>query len=194
VIDTGVTLEQKSRLCNFVDVTETSIIDHYPGGHGRHIHAIIEQAVNPKTTCLIHIKWKHGILSWTDQLITALKEAIKFKPNIVNISAGGLGEIKEESAAIATLIKNGAKVVVAAGNESTNLDLNCNYFPACLFRRFNEVIPVGALNNNGTKAEYSNYSKDLVWEKAKCVHAPNCVKGGTSIAAAVHTAKLLNLK
>jgi len=88
--------------------------------------------------------------------------------DIINMSIGGVGTISVEMAAVTDAYNAGIVLVAAAGNgnpgryfEATDdwdIDKVSLYYPAGL----PEVIGVGAVANNGLKAEFSNYGEDIL--------------------------------
>ena len=85
---------------------------------------------------------------------------------VLNLSLGGGGSCGSFQAAVNTARSNGAIVVVAAGNDNTNVS---NASPAnCA-----NVIAVAALNRSGSRASYSNYGAGIT------VSAPGG-QGGTN--------------
>ena len=78
------------------------------------------------------------------------------KRAVVNMSLGGSASAALDSA-IQTLISQGIVVVVAAGNDGDELDLNlrnaCNYSPA----RVTAALTVGATDESDRRALFSNY-------------------------------------
>jgi len=73
---------------------------------------------------------------------------------VLNLSLGGGGSCGSFQAAVNTARNNGAIVVVAAGNDNTNVSsaspANCA-----------NVIAVAALNRQGSRASYSNYGAGI---------------------------------
>ncbi len=88
--------------------------------------------------------------------------------DIINLSIGGIGTISVEEAAVTEAYNAGIVIFSAAGNanpgrlyEATGdpaIDRTSLYYPAAL----PEVIGVGAIDNNGEKADFSNYGEDIL--------------------------------
>lgn len=75
------------------------------------------------------------------------------KPAVVNMSLGG-GMSSTLDAAVASLVKNGYAVVVAAGNSGQDA---CGYSPA----REPSALTVGATTSSDARASYSNFGTCL---------------------------------
>lgn len=216
VLDTGIdpALKQSNMLCDkgHKDFTDTGLDDHH--GHGTHVSGLIHQYAlnliltnnstqkdiekffNMKTNyCQVILKYYDPKNKNSgDTELAALKYAIKLKVDIINISGGGLTYVEEEKTLIKKALDMGIKVVVAAGNESNNLDV-VPYYPASLDSR---LIVVGNLNSYNLRATTSNYgTKVNSWEHGVDVLSllPNGAFGkltGTSQATAIKTGKIIN--
>lgn len=84
-------------------------------------------------------------------------------------------------------LANKCRVVVAAGNFSTNIE---NYSPTCA----KNVIVVGCYNKSLKKATLSNYSENInmMWVVGTNYFINNIPHNGTSISSALYTAFLYN--
>lgn len=143
-------------------------IQIYEDDHGTHVAGII--AANPNNSvgiagvagnCDVEIMavkalgGKYGTSS-TAKLISAIDYASKMGADVVNASWAAEGSFAINDEALYNCIKNcGMLFVCAAGNEGKNLDTK-RIVPAC-YSSLSNVITVGALEPNGTKASYSNY-------------------------------------
>lgn len=88
--------------------------------------------------------------------------------DIINMSIGGVGTITLEEKAVTEAHNAGIVLVAAAGNANPGklykatgdptIDRPSLYYPAAL----PEVIGVGAVGNNGLKADFSNYGEDIL--------------------------------
>ncbi len=88
--------------------------------------------------------------------------------HIINLSIGGVGTISVEENAVTEAYNAGIVIVAAGGNANPGkyykatgdpeTDRHSLYYPAAL----PEVIGVGAVANNGLKAEFSNYGEDIL--------------------------------
>lgn len=144
IIDTGISssLLNKPFMCKdmHADFTGMGINDSH--GHGSNIAGIIANKLNPKTHCLLIIKYWHttqnpwGMYRLYEVFSSVLSYIEAVKPAYVNYSSAGFGFSTREFNVYSKLIDNGTKVVVAAGNDMKDLDEGCDTFPACYF--FNE--------------------------------------------------------
>lgn len=203
VLDTGLNLTDPRftpYLCKdgHKDFTGHGIEDSL--GHGTHIVGNIIHYAKDADYCLIIVKFYHDFRSDDSIYSNAFQYATSLNPSIINFSGGG-GDFKEwEYLSIQML--SGITWMVAAGNNHTNLDENCNFFPACY--QINNVISVGNLNKNLTIAKASNYGKhvkqweigDKVYSTLPCLSFEtkdkcNGYMSGTSMATSTATGKLI---
>lgn len=155
-------------------------------GHGTHIAGIAKS--NEKCYCLVILKYYTDRDSAELNLmhsIDAFEEAVKY--DIVNFSSSG----SEPNDYEYQLIKSHPNTlfVVAAGNNKRNLDLYPTY-PGCY--NLKNIILVG--NKGSSSSNYGNAVK--AWEYGDDVLStlPHNRQGrlsGTSMAAAIHTHKLI---
>lgn len=220
IMDTGLDLEDprfKYLLCSYghKDFTGEGIQDD--DTHGTHIAGLIK--VNAgfynRDYCLIIVKWL-GLKRHKENTVKAYMEALKYisevKPDIVNISGGGISLENEY-----TIIKSipSTVFVVATGNRGLDMKINKNnrYYPASLTfdRSIKNVVPVGSLTDKGLRVGSSNYGAPrMQWEIGDDVvstfpewycqkfgntiprsHGCMGIMSGTSMATAVHTGKLI---
>lgn len=170
VIDTGIDKASSNKLCKF---GHKSLVDNSPltdeHGHGTHIAGLIEANAGKGNYCMVSIKWfKQGMTPSESitNLVDAINHAINIKVDYINISGGGTEYFSAEERAIKRALDQGIKVIAAAGNEASNLDLKCNYFPACYDSRINVVGNIFHHGDFDTQREpssnYGNYVK--TWE------------------------------
>lgn len=175
------------------DFTDTDQIDNYH--HGSHIGNIISNNLY-NNVCFIILKAFNpnntNIYASIDAFVYA--NIILRKGDVLNYSAGGPGFSYTERALIKNLLDKGIHVFVAAGNSNANLDINCNYFPACYHLTGLNVI------GNGTptwKSMTSNYGRVITeWEDGQNVIADNGTGlfvpiSGTSQSTAIASRKYL---
>lgn len=204
VVDTGLDLTDprlKDHLCssghkNFVKNQTLEDVN----GHGTFVAGLIEQYAKNGNYCLLIYKYYDDSESGMGNLereVLAFQEAIDNEADIINLSAGGSSFDELEY----ITIKNNPNVtfVISAGNDGENLDLPGNkYFPASYWLK-NEVV-VENINEDGTLAHTSNYSvKTNVKEVGEnsLSYFPHDRAGylsGTSMSAAIHTGKLIDIK
>jgi hypothetical protein len=122
-----------------------------------------------------------------------LKLALDLKVDIINYSMGGPYPEAEEEFLFRKLER--AKIIVnaAAGNNGQGLFVK-PYYPASY--ELNNINVIGALNENGEKASFSNYSSDVIWEPGVNIYSLDrfgitIPLSGTSQATANHTARMV---
>lgn len=220
VIDTGISDELKDAnfLCKFghKDFTGLGLNDTH--GHGTHISGLIDQyakglrlgkettiagLLNTKANyCQVILKFYNPSRFQESgnpkREVEALKYAINIHVDIINFSGGGLAPDPEENELIKKALDMGIKVVVAAGNERTEISdpkQRC-YWPACSDPR---LFVVGNLSHEGGgRAPSSNYGSIVnTWEigtdllsLADLTHGAYMT--GTSQATAVKTGKIVH--
>lgn len=166
LIDSGVNVDSrlKSYMCEdgHKDFTNTTLKDNI--GHGTQMVEIISDYINPTKTCIVNLKWtdtfgNSGVLN----AVTAMYYGYYALENVrvVNLSLSGLDYVEAEELAIKFLIKHNIHVVVAAGNNSTNLTKLCDAFPAC-YPIKSKYFHVAASKNRGMFG--SNYGGPSVYE------------------------------
>ena len=198
IVDTGISLTQaKSKyLCK--DGLKTFLTwdwGYDKNGHGTNIFGLIADQINPKTHCIISYKFYKKNLPDRKSLnntIKAIEHAIKNNVKYLNMSMGGSSPSNRERALLKKFLDNGGYVLAAAGNESHNLDIYCNYFPACYkaksFKKYKNFIVVSSHTG-----DFPNYGKVVdIYEDGKNKGKP--VLSGTSQATAIYTGKLVKEK
>jgi len=127
-------------------------------GHGTHVSGIIK---NIADVSLLPIRYYSEYNSGQTNLTNTIKSILYSKKEnvrIVNYSGGGeTFSIEERNA-----IKNSPNIlfVVAAGNESTNLDKLPNYFPASY--KLSNMIIVTSVNTKNRLARRVNWGPQTV--------------------------------
>lgn len=188
VIDTGLETKYMDQvpLCEsgHKDFTKEGLTDTH--GHGTNVVGLIVKNSNISGYCVVLIK-AYGFKNKTEvqYMREAIEYADKIGANVLNISGGGLGFSKLEYEAIKRLLDRGATIVAAAGNESLDLDKECNYYPACYDKRIYVV---------GSMSEDSNHGKivDIKIDGAKKT-AFGKTFSGTSQSTAQFTGLMLNI-
>jgi len=145
-------------------VTSTNI--HKYAGHGTFVAGII-RCLAPKAAIAVEGALPYGGAVYESRLCEEMREALTSStdPQIVSISAGthtrdSLGLLGLEILAEAHGLTDGTKgiVVAAAGNDSSDQE----FYPAA----YPWVIAVGALDEQGNVASYSNYGPWVdVWAR-----------------------------
>ncbi len=165
-------------------------------GHGTNIVGIIDDYAKKAHTnyCIVVVKYysekQNGYQSMMS-MIEGIKYAANIKADFVNISGGGGVFEYEEYKAVKRFLSTGGKLVAAAGNEQSDLDLKENaYYPAMYDAR---IIIVGNHNKNGVKYKSSNYGSVVKrLEIGEDVTAYGITMTGTSQATAVATGKIVS--
>lgn len=203
IIDTGFfpnDRELKPFLCREkpYDPTDTNSVD--TNGHGTNIASTIVRGLDPTKVCIIPIKYylpgssTNPNRMWTALFYVASRPDIKY----VNLSSGGNGFKPVEKKHIKTILANKTYFVTCAGNEATNLNKDCNYYPACYAFLSPYFHVVGNGEDERSKGMMSNYGSPPVTDwmpgYACAGHYPNgheiCMQG-TSQATALYTNKLI---
>lgn len=147
---------------NFVDNTAHPDDDN---GHGTHVANIIGAATNNGiagaglafhvTIMPLKVLDSDGNGS-TATISAAIRYAVNHGANVINLSLGGSSDDTILHQVITEAVAKGVVVVAATGNEGAS---TVNY-PA----KYSEVISVGAVQYDNTRAPYSNYGDrvDLV--------------------------------
>ncbi len=161
VIDTGIDYTHPDLQANYVPLgydwinNDNDPIDDH--GHGTHCAGIIAATINNSIgvagTAQVKIMAEKGLSITGEGSYAALANCIIHATNagadILSNSWGGSSDSSIISSAIAYANAHGALVLVAAGNENTNM----NSYPA----QYDDVIAVAATNTSDTKASFSNY-------------------------------------
>lgn len=182
LLDTGVDSLSNPALCTewHKDFTHTTLIDRLR--HGEIILEIASRGVNIDKYCFVMVKFTNSRdNSYFD--FEEIYKHIETIPNVsvLNMSLSGPAYSVLELEYLRIFTKSGTRVVVAAGNDSKNLDNDCDAYPACYTiesKRFIVVSGYSAVSNRGSVVK--KYFKDL-YDKQR----------GSSIAAAMMTNELL---
>ena len=185
-------------LCNtgHKDFTGKGLNDDH--GHGTHIAGLVGHYAGKSDYCLVIYKYYDTKGSDVNNLLNTIKSfkaAIDEGVDIINYSGGGIKRSDQECAVLKQALDKGIRVVVAAGNESSNLDF-LPFYPALCDSR---IIVVEATQTDGGRFSLSNYTKGkyhTVKELGKNVLSilPGSQWGymsGTSQATAIHSGKIV---
>jgi subtilisin family serine protease len=192
------------------------LVDNH--GHGSNIAGLINRNAGDGDYCILSLQYYKNTGAGFGNL-TRLREAIRYAIDVgvdfINYSGGGGDSNEAEHQLIVEALNKGITVVVAAGNESSDLDKECDYYPACYNDK--RLVVVGNLLRDSEhkcypdeapltsdktkryplKAPSSNYGKRVNrWEVGTSCNsdAPDgkmARMSGTSQATAVATGKLL---
>jgi subtilisin family serine protease len=157
-------------------------------GHGTNIVGLLAQYARADY-CVVIYRY-YSPTTRNDKASTlAWQAAADSDADVIVYSGGGLAPIAAEKAAVKKALIKGKIIFAAAGNEMHDLDGNCNYYPACYYRR---IVVVGDLKYDNTLQESSNYG-DCVDFYANGVNqsAFGRTMTGTSQANAIVAGKLI---
>ena len=156
ILDTGISLIETAfsgRIVNPADFVAFSPFPHDFNGHGTHCASTIVDAT-PSNVKVMPVKTMSGIGFGTIfNNLMGLIYAQLMGADIVNMSLAGLDELelKPYDALLKSMVDDGMTIVVAAGNEGT--DVKTSYPSSSKY-----VITVGAINKkNRVDKEYSNF-------------------------------------
>jgi subtilisin family serine protease len=190
VIDTGIDFTKvKAKICKdgLIDLTRKGIKD--TNGHGSNIVSIIADDLKDIPYCLIIFNYYIGGDESGNFLRSrAAFEWLAINPNkvdIINMSGGGYGSNYAEESSIKKLLDDGVVIVAAAGNNATNLDKSCDFYPACYDKR---IIVVG--NGEPEKNllyKTSNYGKivDVIVNGINICGGGSCLTGTSQSTARI---------
>jgi len=199
LLDTGVNInkEYKKYILKQIDMTKSGIEDS--DGHGTHLFGLLIDFGKSQKNKVISIKIGKTNPIFVDYLL-GLREAIDLNPDIINISFvhHGTKTVVEELILIEKMLLKNAeskkiKVVVAAGNDSENLDENPRY--PCSYT-YKNIYCVGSENSDKKISDFSNYGKSVkYWENGENVVSFDLensviIHSGTSQSAARFSNKL----
>ena len=212
IIDSGCDIEHESLKDNIVFVRNFTdednknpniVIDRV--GHGTHVAGVI--AANGNNNTVVGVApWANlfilkaidrsgsGKVSW---VINAINYAVEKKVDIISMSLGMSNNDPKLEKAIKHAVNNNILVVCAAGNEG---DGNANNFEYSYPASYVDVISVGAVNQKGVPANFSNSNLvvDLVAPGVDIISTyPNnqfASLSGTSMAAPHVSGSLALLK
>lgn len=191
VIDTGYAGNYNISMCKNGHRNFTKDVDADVIGHGTNVSFLIQKFAKNFKYCQIIVKFYDRN---TNNNLIALKMSLMYVLNqkdikYINISGGGKHPDPEERKLIEALLDENRIIVVAAGNHNTDLDKECNFYPACYDER---IIVVG--NGNQKDRHYrSNYGSIVDVYIDGTNKGPKDLKlTGTSQSAAIYTGILIN--
>lgn len=204
IVDTGLNLFDprfKGHICpgGHKDFTNTGLNDFI--GHGTFVAGLIQKYAG-KTNDYCFLIYKYYTYRTPAKVIIrgevdAFREAIKNGAKIINFSGGGETFSEDEY----LVVKENPDVlfVVAAGNESKNIETETGHFyPASLLMNNEQVV--GNITSDGKQAETSNWANPgrerFFWEIGTDVKSilPNGntgIESGTSFSTAIRTGKVI---
>ncbi|MBQ8924643.1 MAG: S8 family serine peptidase [Clostridia bacterium] len=160
ILDTGISYLETAfngRIVNAADLIAFTPIPHDFNGHGTHCASTIVDAT-PSNVKVMPVKTMTGLGFGTIfNNLMGLVYAQLMDADIVNMSLAGLDELelKPYDQLLKSMVDNGMTIVVAAGNEGTNVKKS---YPSSS----EYVITVGAIGkNNRVDKEYSNFGSAI---------------------------------
>ncbi|MDE7247014.1 MAG: S8 family serine peptidase, partial [Lachnospiraceae bacterium] len=185
VLDTGVSAGAEVTVKKNINKASKASSADDKDGHGTHVAGVIAAQINdkvgagiaPKAT-IVNVKVLGDDGSGSDSdIIQGIIAAQDAGVDIMNLSLGGIGYNPAVEQVVNEAYTAGIAIFVSAGNDGGN---NMCY-PAAL----NNVICVGAIDNNNQRASFSNYGSwvDLsapgvdIWSIAPGGNSPACMSG-----------------
>lgn len=178
----------------------------YQFRHGENIINIIASKMDERKYCIYHIAWyvpgQEQVTGGEDKrFYLAALNKVKTLKNVVAINMSLAGPNKQDSYLgfefdmLEQFTASGIKVIVAAGNEHTELKAdNCWTYPACLQKKVshpeNFYVVSGKLTHEGR--QYQNYSSFLKVELEEWQNQGEPMFSGTSQATANFTSKMFS--
>lgn len=190
VVDTGIDLDHpylKDRILssgyNFINSSSTPEDDN---GHGTHVSGTIVDCTNNLNVKIMPIKALDATgRGFSEVIALSIEYAVNNGADVINLSIGGSKNVLIDDA-VNTAVNKGVVVCAAAGNG----DESGKPIDTALTSPANNTnaIVVGAINNNGKIASFSNYgsSVDVVAPGVKVLssfkNGEYAVLSGTSMA------------
>ena len=184
VLDTGLDLRYSkfTNLCKseHKDFTGEGFNDTI--GHGSNVIGLITENAQSINYCIVLIKVYSKDLK-KSHITEGLEYAYDIKANIINLSGGGFGIINREKDIVEKILNANITFITAAGNQRSNLDKTCNYYPACYDKR------IYVIGNYSISSNYGQIVDAVINGQNKTAFGINL--SGTSQSAAIFTGKLI---
>ena len=164
VVDSGVDRSHpflKSRVTSdgydYVD-DDSNPYDYH--GHGTHVSGTIVDCTPGLNVKILPVRVLNAKGEGSSFVVgLGIEYAVNHGAKVINLSLGG-GCSRDQEDAINYAVRKGVTVVVASGNEYTNINRAYKGYPTCPAHMKN-VICVGAVNSSNRKADFSNYGSTL---------------------------------
>lgn len=204
VIDTGIVPNLDIPLCKGLskDFTGYDTLNDNMG-HGTIVSSLVHIYAKDTNYCQVllrvfdanDIKQDPAGRPYMDKSFQHVTDAMKYlntiNVDIINLSLGGAFGDREEQKLFQALLDRNIYIINAAGNESLNLDKECNWFPGCYDPR---IIMVGNLNPDNTPNSTSNYGKRVnVWVIGTNIKINGRAYTGTSFSAALLSGAMVKI-
>ena len=162
VIDTGLDSKHscfRNRIVSGYDLYHNDSTPEDRQGHGTHVASTVADVTSGYDKIkIMPIKVFGDSGSTSTSIITAgVEYAIKAGVDVINMSLSGPGESQMQRRAVEKAVSNNITVVVAAGNDNSNLTKNFRS-PAC----FPAAVTVASLDSNNQKSSFSNYGNGII--------------------------------
>ena len=155
VVDTGTQYHPDfgDRLLPGVDMVDPSAPNGWgdTDGHGTNVGGIILECTQGLDVNVLPIRIEFGLVTSVSIISLAIEHAIDEKVDVLNLSLGG-GCFDAIHSATERAIQEGLVVVIAAGNDSIEVESN-GICPA----HITDGITVSACDSTGTPAYFTNY-------------------------------------
>lgn len=135
----------------------------YTNMHGVRIGNIIGEALIGVDYCAVIYQVYNHQTDPRYNYVRALRLAADDGLLAINLSYSGEDAIPEEQAILTKISQHGTMLFIAAGNDKKDVSQDCSAYPTC-YDLPNAVV-VGALDNDGEPALYSNFGPIVdTWE------------------------------
>lgn len=192
VIDTGIDSLARNGLCKdgHKDFTGTGLADNLD--HGTEVVRILLEKMNVGKYCITIVKWANNREeNYSGKYLADVSEYVSsLFPVFVNMSMNGNTYVLDEETYIQNMVSSGTRFFVSAGNNSQDLTLRCNVYPAC-YNITNAFNVVGAEDQYGYRLTSSNYAGPVNEMELGVHFYGGKVYSGTSFAAPAGLAKEL---
>ena len=185
IVDSGVSAHTrlKGRLLSGIDLVDNDKNAADYNGHGTHVAGTVVDCTPGLKVYILPVRVMNSSGMGSPSAVgNGIRYAANAGAKVINLSLGGRTRYKYIEDCIAYAHRKGATVVVASGNENENVRYSC-------LAHLKTPIVVGAINDNNTRAQFSNYGA-TVDVAAPGVDIISCwldntyaIASGTSMAA-----------
>lgn len=163
VVDTGVDLDHsflKNRITsNGFDIVDGDNVADDGNGHGTHVAGIIADCTDGLNVKILPVRVLNNKgVGYSSTIAQGIRQAANSGADVINLSLGG-DKSNYIDSAVEYAVKKGIVVCAASGNgdEKNNPVDTTNISPA----NCSEAIVVGAIDNTGKIASFSNYGSSV---------------------------------
>lgn len=185
VVDSGVSSHTKlsGRILKGRDFVDNDSNPADKNGHGTHVAGVIVDCTPGINVKILPVRVMNGAGYGSPSVVgNGIRYAVNNGAKVINLSLGGYDHYRYVEECVTYAHKKGVTVVAAAGNESDSTYYVC---PA----HMSTPIVVGAINNQGKRAWFSNFGSSLdimapgVSIKSCWLNGKYATASGTSMAA-----------